>query len=203
MQTRSCLCARQQQSYSSYHSYQRLSRQISFALFSQTKPESSFSTARPGASLTQPSEASLTLWNVSPSRRNCGRCFRSEIDGVENGERAVKLPQSPYGGTSLIRKRPPLGLYRRPMVRVLGGSYGGGRFLMSKVPLYFQNPMRPVSVNYSRGLQSTNTVKLLLRVTCIAFSFHRERAPCLSQLYLVPSVSRCQTEVHADRPILR
>ena len=38
-------------------------------------------------------------------------------------------------GTSLIRKRTPLGPYRRPMPRVLGGSYGRGRFLMDEVPL--------------------------------------------------------------------
>jgi len=31
---------------------------------------------------------------------------------------------------------PPLGPYRRPMPRVLGGSSGGVRFLMSEVPLY-------------------------------------------------------------------
>ena len=41
-----------------------------------------------------------------------------------------------YRGTSLTRKRTPLGPYRRPMPRVLGGSEGVGRFLMSKVPLY-------------------------------------------------------------------
>jgi hypothetical protein len=29
-----------------------------------------------------------------------------------------------YKGTSLTRKRAPLGPYRRPMPRVLGGSYG-------------------------------------------------------------------------------
>ena len=29
----------------------------------------------------------------------------------------------------------PLGPYRRPMPRVLGGSQGGGRFLMGEVPL--------------------------------------------------------------------
>ena len=40
-----------------------------------------------------------------------------------------------YRGTSLIRKRNPLGPYRRPMPRVLEGSWGGGRFLMSEVPL--------------------------------------------------------------------
>jgi len=32
----------------------------------------------------------------------------------------------PYRGTSLIRKRTPLGPYRRPMPRVLGGCQGGG-----------------------------------------------------------------------------
>ena len=41
-----------------------------------------------------------------------------------------------YRGTSLIRKRTPLGPYRRPTPRVLGGSQGGGRFLMGEVPLY-------------------------------------------------------------------
>ena len=41
----------------------------------------------------------------------------------------------PYRGTSLIRKRNPLGPYRRPMPRVLGGSSGGGHFLMGKIPL--------------------------------------------------------------------
>ena len=41
-----------------------------------------------------------------------------------------------YRGTSPTRKRTPLGPYRRPMPRVLGGSYGGGRFLMSEVPLW-------------------------------------------------------------------
>ena len=31
-----------------------------------------------------------------------------------------------YRGTSLIRKRYPIGPYRRPMPRVLGGSLRGG-----------------------------------------------------------------------------
>jgi len=43
---------------------------------------------------------------------------------------------APYRGTSLIRKRSPLGPYRRAIPRVLGGSEGGGRFLMGEVPLY-------------------------------------------------------------------
>jgi len=40
-----------------------------------------------------------------------------------------------YRGTAPMRKRTPLGPYRRPTPRVLGGSQGGGRFLMSEVPL--------------------------------------------------------------------
>ena len=41
-----------------------------------------------------------------------------------------------YRGTSLTNRDTPLGLYRRPMHRVLGGSQGGRRFLMGEVPLY-------------------------------------------------------------------
>ena len=41
-----------------------------------------------------------------------------------------------YRGTSLTNECIPLGPYRRPMARVLGGSSGGGRFLMGEVPLY-------------------------------------------------------------------
>ena len=36
------------------------------------------------------------------------------------------VSEQDYRGTSLTRPRPPLGPYRRPMPRVLGGSYGGG-----------------------------------------------------------------------------
>ena len=45
-----------------------------------------------------------------------------------------------HRGTSLIRTRNPLGPYRRPMPRALGGSQGGGRFLMGEVPLYTLQP---------------------------------------------------------------
>jgi len=48
-----------------------------------------------------------------------------------------------YRGTTLNRKRTPLGPYRRPMPRVLGGSYGGGCFLMGEVPLYVVRNPRP------------------------------------------------------------
>ena len=41
-----------------------------------------------------------------------------------------------YRGTLLIRNSAPLGPYSRPMPRVLGGSQGGGRFLMGEVSLY-------------------------------------------------------------------
>ena len=43
---------------------------------------------------------------------------------------------SHYRGTSLVRKRTPLGPYRRPLPRFIGGSYGGGRFLMGELRLY-------------------------------------------------------------------
>ena len=47
------------------------------------------------------------------------------------------FPNAAYRGTSLIRKRTPLGPYRRPVPRVLGWSLGGGGcFLVSEVPLY-------------------------------------------------------------------
>ena len=52
-------------------------------------------------------------------------------------------PRDRYRGTSIIRKRPPLGPYCRPMPRVLGGSEGGGRFLMSEVPLYMTVDSEP------------------------------------------------------------
>ena len=45
------------------------------------------------------------------------------------------LTSIPYRGTSLTRNIPLLGTYRRPMPWVLGGSWGGGLFLTSVVPL--------------------------------------------------------------------
>ena len=46
-----------------------------------------------------------------------------------------QMPQMPYKGTLLTKTRTPLGPYLTPMPRVLGGSYGGGRFIMDEVPL--------------------------------------------------------------------
>ena len=61
---------------------------------------------------------------------------------------------SPYRGTSLTGKRTPPGPYRRPMPRVLRGSWGGGRFLMGEVPLYYSvdyGGVRPYHSLYCRG----------------------------------------------------
>ena len=56
-------------------------------------------------------------------------------DRLRNGAICNGADWDGYRGTSLIRKRTPLGPYRRPMPKVLGGSQGGGRFLMGEVPL--------------------------------------------------------------------
>ena len=45
-------------------------------------------------------------------------------------------PPRTYRGTSIIRKRTPLGPYSRTMPRLLWRSWGGGWFLMSEVFLY-------------------------------------------------------------------
>ena len=65
------------------------------------------------------------------------RCFR--ILTLANGMSspiASSVLDFEYRGNPLTRKRSPLGPYRRPMPRVLGGSSGGGRFLMGGIPLY-------------------------------------------------------------------
>ena len=54
-----------------------------------------------------------------------------------------------YRGTSLKRKRTPLGPYRSPMHRVLGGSKGGGRFLMGEVPLQGCTPGHSWKVEFN------------------------------------------------------
>ena len=45
-----------------------------------------------------------------------------------------------------MRKRTPLGPSLRPMSRGLGGSQGGGRFLMGEVPLYHRRTILRVRV---------------------------------------------------------
>jgi len=52
----------------------------------------------------------------------------------------------PVQGYLSYKKPPP---NRRPMPRVLGGSWGGGRFLMSEVPLY--TPQHPADAGVAGG----------------------------------------------------
>ena len=59
-----------------------------------------------------------------------------ETESVSESESKARAREEPYRGTSLIRNRRPLGPYSRTMPRALWGSWGGGRFRMSKVPLY-------------------------------------------------------------------
>ena len=61
---------------------------------------------------------------------------RGRGGGGELLRRGVPECSRGYRDTLLIRKRTPLGPYRRPMPRVLKGSWGGGCFLMGEVPLY-------------------------------------------------------------------
>ena len=65
--------------------------------------------------------------NPSSVRLNLGSSFLGSQQGLE------------YRGTSLTRKRTPLGPYREPMPRVLGGSLGGWSFLTGEVPLHRLN----------------------------------------------------------------
>ena len=95
------------------------------------------------------------LINVCLSNRSLSlSCRDEEVEGLCNeaheerslvgtSVRSVRFFKvTPYRDTSLIRKRTPLGPYRRPMPRVLGGSQGGGCFLMGEVPLYVQRSSR-------------------------------------------------------------
>ena len=59
---------------------------------------------------------------------------------VVGGRRRVSSVSSEYRGTSLARKRTPLGPYSRTMPRLLWWCCGGGRFLMSEVPLFAPPP---------------------------------------------------------------
>ena len=57
-----------------------------------------------------------------------------------------------YRGTSLIRKRHPVGPYSRAMPRDLWGSQGGLRFLMSEVTLYLAHKKAPPTCDHQRAL---------------------------------------------------
>ena len=64
---------------------------------------------------------------------------------------------SPYTGISLVRNCNPLGPYSRTIPRVLRGSQGGMRFLMSEVPLWRQvlDHAAGSNSNTSQGLPRT------------------------------------------------
>ena len=49
--------------------------------------------------------------------------------GAAQGEFQGERPHHYYRGASLIRNRPPLGPYSRPLPRALWCSWGGGHFL--------------------------------------------------------------------------
>ena len=61
---------------------------------------------------------------------------KNETCKTRRGSTKLSIFGVVYRGTSLSRNCTPLGPYRRPIPRVLGGSQGGGRFLMGEVPLY-------------------------------------------------------------------
>ena len=89
----------------------------------------------------------------------------------------VCLTRATYGGTSLKRRRTPLGPYRRPMTRVLGGSSGGGRFLMGEVPLFFSCLQSRFAVRI-RQLSSRNETGLTnLAIAYTGVSGSKETAP--------------------------
>ena len=70
---------------------------------------------------------------------------KGDADRHGRGHHACQGGYSQWRDTTLIRTVPPLGTYRRPMPRVLGGSKGGGRFLMGEVPLYSKDIRRETS----------------------------------------------------------
>ena len=112
-----------------------------------------------------------------------------------------------------MRKRPLLGPYSRPMSRVLRWSYGGGRFLMSEVPLQAPprvwHPPRPTNgglFRKGRGLDSVGSrvpgptglqlaeiwPSRLSSAQVGLFGCH-----CLNEL-LLPALRIEDLEVHAD-----
>ena len=68
------------------------------------------------------------------------RFWRTSLNSQELGNEKSSIWSdrggwwSPYKGTSLFKKRIPLGPCSRPMPRALWWSYGGGHFSLSEVP---------------------------------------------------------------------
>jgi len=62
----------------------------------------------------------------------CAPALKSQVMRFSKFKEHRKLRERSYRGKSLIRKRTPLRPYRRPMPRVVGRSWGGGRFLWAR-----------------------------------------------------------------------
>ena len=62
-----------------------------------------------------------------------------ELPGLAD-EESKEASEYRYRGTSLMRKRSPLGPHRKPMPGVERKFWGDWRFLVGEVPLYLTNP---------------------------------------------------------------
>ena len=100
--------------------------------------------------LTQLTLGPYVVKNWSRYARNFeGFGFRGACLGLRAWEPVYLIDVSSYRGTSLIRKRLAQGPYSRPWPRALSRSWGVGRFLMSKVPLYMVIGLTDVCVTPS------------------------------------------------------
>ena len=88
-----------------------------------------------------------SAWRLMRAVRWCGPGTR--------GNARLSNQTGGFRHESFIRKCTPLGPYRKPITKVLGGGWVCGRFLMSEVPLYPEgNGVAPSqsSVTSRRGL---------------------------------------------------
>ena len=69
--------------------------------------------------------------------------------------------QGSYRGTSLIRKRPPLGHYSGTVPRVVWWSLWGGLFFISEVPLYHCQRLPVVSSDLAIDAEAGGDVTCL------------------------------------------
>jgi hypothetical protein len=94
-----------------------------------------------GPAQTQPVWGCLHGGHVGQEDLSLGHDQTQPLWGCIHGGHVGTNKSAEYRGTSVIRKRTLLGPSRRPMRRVLGGSQGGGRFLMDEVSLNSHNPL--------------------------------------------------------------
>ena len=80
-----------------------------------------------------PAQGYLTYKKTQTFRGNLSR-IRPSVE-ISLGFRGEKDTAGGHRVTSLIGQRTPLGLYRGPVPRINGGSWGGGRFWGGEVPL--------------------------------------------------------------------